>query len=108
MKVETPIDVTAIALALEDKKAEDVEIINVSQKMPLADFYIIATASNPRQLNALVDVAVEAVVKHGGKINHIEGKNKSEDWILIDANHLIIHLFTPLARSQFKLSELYK
>lgn len=92
--------------ALEDKKAEALLVYDVKNKTPLAEYYIIVTANNPRQLNGLYEAIDEVMSKNGYPIHHVEGQRKSKDWILVDAYDIIVHIFSKQARSNYALEEL--
>lgn len=97
----------AVSLAektLIEHKAEDVEIIDVKEKTPFADYYVLATASNIRHLKALCELVEDAFEKEKIKINHIEGKPET-GWILIDAYHVIVNIFTKEERERINISE---
>lgn len=100
----------AVALAakvLDDHKATDIEVIDVKERTPFADYYVIATASNVRQLNALAEIIEEEFEKNKFDVGHIEGKADS-GWILIDAHHVIVNLFTKEERERISLEDLVK
>lgn len=90
---------------LIEHKAEEVEVIDVHEKTPFADFYILATAGNERMLKALKEYVEEACAKNKIDIGHIEGKAET-GWILIDAHHVIINLFTQSERERISLEQL--
>ncbi len=92
---------------LIEHKAEDVEIIDVKEKTPFADYYVLATASNIRHLKALCELVEDAFEKEKIKINHIEGKPET-GWILIDAYHVIVNIFTNEERERINISEVLK
>ncbi len=90
---------------LNEHKAEDVVVIDVKEKTPFADFYVLATAINERHLNALTELVEDAFEKEKIKINHIEGKPET-GWILIDAFHVIVNIFTKEERERINISDL--
>lgn len=90
---------------LEDHKAEDVVVIDVKEKTPFADYYVLATATNNRQLNALAEIVEDELEKAKFPVGHIEGKPES-GWILIDAHHVIINIFSREERERISLDEL--
>ncbi len=92
---------------LIEHKAEDVEIIDVKEKTPFADYYVLATASNIRHLKALCELVEDAFEKENIEINHIEGKPET-GWILIDAYHVIVNIFTNEERERINISEVLK
>ena len=87
-------ELTKLAVAaLEDRKAEDVTVIDISEISPIADYFIIANGTNQNQLQAMRDAADEALYKAGVKVQQIEG-NQSSTWILMDYGDIIIHIFS--------------
>lgn len=97
--------VSLVEKVLNEHKAENIITLNVSEKTPFADFYVIATAGNFRHLNALKELVTEELEKNKMSINHVEGKPET-GWILIDAHHVIINLFTKEERERISLDEL--
>ncbi len=95
-----------LAYNLDFHKGEDVKLIDVSSKTPLARFYIFVSASNSRKLNGLKEQALEIIDKSSASINHVEGK--SESWIVIDVNDIVIHVLTSDAREKYRLDYLYQ
>ena len=79
--------------ALEDKKAEDVKVIDIREISPIADFFIIADGMNQNQIQAMRDAVDEALYKADLKVRQVEG-NQSSTWILMDYNDIIIHIFS--------------
>lgn len=87
---------------LDEHKAEDIAVIDVKDKTPFADYYVLATAMNNRQINALKDAIEEEFAKKKFAINHIEGTPES-GWLLIDAYHVIINIFSKEERERISL-----
>ena len=78
--------------ALEDKKAEDICIIDISEISVLADYFIIAGGNNSSQIQAMSDAVDEKLGKAGYPLKQIEGYN-SANWILQDFGDIIVHIF---------------
>ena len=94
-------ELTKLAVAaLEDRKAEDVTVIDISEISPIADYFIIANGTNQNQLQAMRDTADEALYKAGVKVQQIEG-NQSSTWILMDYGDIVVHLFDPEERKNY-------
>lgn len=89
---------------LEDHKAEDIVVIDVREKTPFAEYYVLASAMNIRQINALKDIVEEEFAKKKYAINHIEGTPES-GWLLIDAYHVIINIFSKEERERISLDQ---
>ena len=75
---------TAVA-ALQDKKGEDIRVIDISGVTVIADYFIIASGSNPNQVQALVDNVEEQMYKAGYDDPRVEGYNTAS-WVLLDYN----------------------
>ena len=99
--------VKSVFTELEEKKAEDVTVLDIGQLSTIADYFIIATGANARHLDALRDSAEEVIEKNGGEIRQIEGKGTS-GWILIDCRDFVIHLFDASNRTFYDLARIWK
>ena len=93
--------------ALEDKKAEDVKVIDIREISPIADFFIIADGMNQNQIQAMRDAVDEALYKADLKVRQGEG-NQSSTWILMDYNDIIIHIFSKEDRLFYDLERIWK
>ncbi|MGN1157119.1 MAG: ribosome silencing factor [Agathobacter sp.] len=93
--------------ALEDKKAEDIKVIDIHEVSSIADYFIIANGSNQNQLSAMQDAVDEAMYKSGLHARQIEG-NQNSAWILIDYNDVIVHLFSKEDRLFYDLERIWK
>ena len=93
--------------ALEEKKASDITIIDISKLSVLADYFIIASADNIRQTTALCD-NVEDILGHAGyEPKQIEGRS-SANWILMDYRDVIIHIFDKENRLFYDIERIWK
>lgn len=93
--------------ALEDVKAQDIQVIDVREKHSLTDYMIIATGTSNRQINAMLEKVREAVKKQGAQPLGEEGKGDS-DWVLLDMDDVIVHMMTSNARQFYDLERLWK
>ena len=91
---------------LNDNKAIEVISINLKDKTSIADFMIIATGNSSRHIQALSEILVNELKKKGINNCHIEGRN-SNDWKLIDAIDIIIHIFHPDKRKFYDLERMW-
>ena len=92
--------------ALEDVKAQDIQVIDVREKHSLTDYMIIATGTSNRQINAMAEKVREAVKAKGAQPLGEEGKGDS-DWVLLDLNDVIVHMMTAAARQFYDLERLW-
>lgn len=93
--------------ALEDKKAEDITIIDISEVFVLADYFIIADGSNRNQVQAMADSAEEALGRAGYDAKQIEGY-QSANWILMDYKDIIVHVFSKEDRAFYDLERIWR
>lgn len=92
---------------LDDNKALDITIINLSDKTSFADHMIIASGTSQRHLLALGDYLKIATHKRGKSYARIEGKENGADWILVDLGNIIVHLFRPETRQLYDLESMW-
>ena len=97
---------TAVA-ALQDKKGEDIRVIDISGVTVIADYFIIASGSNPNQVQALVDNVEEQMYKAGYDDPRVEGY-KTASWVLLDYNDVIVHVFSQDDRLFYDLERIWR
>lgn len=93
--------------ALEDKKAEDVKIIDIGGVSTIADYFIIANGNNQNQLQAMRDAVEEDLYKAGYPVKQVEG-NSNSSWILMDYTDIIVHVFSKEDRLFYDLERIWK
>jgi len=91
---------------LSDRQAEDIVQIDISKVSAFADYFVIATAGNVRQLNALIDTLDRELKAAGVEMSPQEGEPDS-GWVLLDFDGVIVHLFSPEQRAFYRLEELW-
>lgn len=92
--------------ALDEKKGEDIRIIDISQVSTIADYFIIANGNSNSQVNALVDNIEEQMGKAGFDCKQREGYNTGA-WVLLDFGDVIIHVFDKENRSFYNLERIW-
>lgn len=95
------------ALAAEDKIAQDVVAIDVSDHLPLTDVFVIASASNERQVGAIVDEVQEKLRDAGVKPIRREGEREGR-WVLLDFGDIVVHVQHTDEREYYQLERLWK
>lgn len=101
-------DMAMIALtALEEKKAEDIKVIDISDITVIADYFIIANGNNSPHVQALVDAAQEALLKQNYSPKRIEGI-RNTNWVLMDYGDIIIHIFSKEDRLFYDLERIWR
>ena len=91
---------------LNNNKAVEITSINLKDKTSIADFMIIASGNSSRHIQALSEILVDKLKKKGIHNCRLEGKN-SNDWKLIDAIDIIIHIFHPKKRKFYDLEKMW-
>ncbi len=92
--------------ALDEKKGEDIRIIEISQISIMADYFIIANGSNLSQIQAMVENVREKMQQAGFEIKRIEG-NRSSTWILLDYGDVVVHVFDTEDRLFYDLERIW-
>ena len=93
-------------LALEDKKGEDIRVIDISGISIMADYFIIANGSNPSQVQALVDNTEDKLSEGGYHVKRIEGSRNST-WVLMDYGDIVVHIFDKEDRLFYDLERIW-
>ncbi len=92
--------------ALAEKKAEDIQVIDISGISVLADYFVIANGANQHQTEAMCDAVEEELAKAGVSIKQIEG-NRNSSWILMDFSEIIVHVFSKEDRLFYDLERIW-
>ena len=101
------IDIVAKAVrALDDKKAEEIKVIKISELTVMADYFIIANGNSNTHVRALAEEVEYALNQAGEKPRNIEGR--STGWILLDYGSVMVHVFTPRDRDYYNLERLWQ
>ena len=93
--------------ALEDKKAGDIKVIDISGVSVLADYFIIADGSNVNQVQAMVDNVDEVLGRAGYECKQMEGYGTG-GWILMDYGDIIVHAFCREERLFYDLERIWR
>ena len=91
---------------LNDNKAVEVQSINLKDKTSIADFMIIASGNSSKHIQSLSEILVNELKKKGIENCRLEGR-ESNDWKLIDAIDIIIHIFHPEKRKFYDLERMW-
>ncbi len=101
-------EMTKLAIqALADKKAEDIQIIDISEVSVIADYFIIANGTNRSQIQALSDNVEETLGRAGFPAKQIEGYNTA-NWVLLDFGDIIVHVFDKENRLFYDLERIWR
>ncbi len=94
-------------LALEEKKAEDIRVIDISRVSVIADYFIIANGTNTSQIQAMADEVEEQLYKAGYPLKQKEGYHNA-NWVLMDFGDIIVHIFDKENRLFYDLERIWK
>jgi ribosome-associated protein len=96
----------AIAGAAENKKASNVVILDVGDLLGITEFFVIVSASNPRQLDTVLD-EVHRVLKAEGRAPLRREGTASDGWAVLDYGDVVVHVFTEVQRDYYDLERLW-
>ncbi|MEP0807174.1 MAG: ribosome silencing factor [Chloroflexota bacterium] len=92
--------------ALEDKKGEDILLLDIKGVATFTDYFILCNGTSDRMLDALAKGVLEATKAHFKKKSRIEGESR-EGWLVLDFGDVVVHLFSPDMRAYYDLEELW-
>jgi len=94
--------------AAQAKKAQDVTVLEMDQESPsFTDYFLIASGSNPRQIQAICDEVEQRLERVGLRPVSLEGYKQAE-WVLLDYVDFVVHVFSEKARKYYDLERLWK
>ena len=95
-----------LATAMNDKKGEEVRVLDLHGVCGFADYFVLATGGSDRHVRALADAAIDTAARKGAKTLGIEGKAVGR-WVLVDLGDVVVHVFSEDAREYFGLERLW-
>ncbi|MET3699314.1 ribosome-associated protein [Bacillus oleivorans] len=95
-----------VVKAADDKKANDLMILNMQGLSPVADYFVIGHGNSDRQVQAIVKEIKDQVYENGLSIKRLEGYDEAK-WILIDLGEIVVHIFQKDERSYYNLERLW-
>jgi ribosome-associated protein len=101
-----PKSIAAAVKAAEDKKANNLVVLDLRKAAGFTDYFVICSGTNSRQIRAIADGVMEALAADGDKPAHVEGYDRSE-WVLLDYFDFIVHVFAPETRAFYDLERLW-
>ena len=94
--------------AAEAKKATDIKVLDLTGITSFADFFVICTGANARQIQAISDEVNLQLKRQAGELPiSVEGYNQAE-WVLADYGDLLVHIFSPKSRDYYDLERLWR
>lgn len=98
---------TIAAKAADEKKAEDIAVIDVSDMLAITDVFVVASADNERQVGSIVEEVEAEMTEAGFEPKRREG-NRENRWVLLDYGILVIHIQRQPEREFYGLDRLYR
>ena len=96
-----------VVATLEELKAVDIKVIDVSGLNPLTDCFVIASGNSSRHVRSMADKLVERAKAAGTPPLGVEGTREGQ-WVLVDLNDVVVHLMQPQARAFYNLEKLWE
>ncbi len=93
--------------AIEDRKGEDIRVLDISGVSVMADYFIIANGNNKNQVQAIADNVNEAMLENKVGLKQTEGYNTA-GWILMDYGDIIVHIFSKEERLFYDLERIWR
>jgi ribosome-associated protein len=91
---------------LEEKKGEEITVLDISQVSSFSDYFIICNGTSDRMLKSLSDTVIETSKKNYSVHGRLEGRPE-DGWVLVDLGDVIVHLFSPDQRDYYQLEQLW-
>lgn len=95
-----------VIASLEDDKAEEIVTIDLRGRSSIADYMVICSGRSSRQVGAIAEKLMERLKEDFGRNCKIEGKDQG-DWVLIDTQDVIVHVFRPEVREFYQLEKMW-
>lgn len=95
-----------VLTSLDDDKAEEIVTIDLRGRSSIADYMVICSGRSSRQVGAIAEKLTERLKEDFGRICKIEGKDQG-DWVLIDTQDVIVHVFRPEVREFYQLEKMW-
>jgi ribosome-associated protein len=94
-----------VEIAVE-KKCQDILLLDVHERTVLADYFLVCTARNRRQLHAVAEAVAKDAPRPARGSRHVEGATGGK-WVLVDLGDVVVHVFDPDARAYYDLESLW-
>jgi ribosome-associated protein len=98
--------IKTVIAALEDKKAEDIKVLDIHEISTMSEYFVMASANNVNQVKAIADEVEEKLYEQGAKLIQSEGY-QSARWVLLDFNDIIVHIFHKEDREFYQLERVW-
>ena len=110
MSVDVPSHDLAVlcARSCDDKQATDIAVLPVGDVLAVTEYFVVASASNPRQVRAITDAVLTQVREATGRGPLRSEGVREQQWVLVDYGDVIVHIFSEETRRFYEIERLYK
>ncbi|MGQ9454307.1 MAG: ribosome silencing factor [Armatimonadota bacterium] len=105
--IETQTKLQIVQEILREKKAENIEVIDVSKRTLIADYFVIASGTSNTHIKAIADGLTIDGKQRGLKKDRIEGYKEAR-WVLVDYGDIVVHIFAPEERAYYDIESLWQ
>ena len=96
-----------IAGFAQDKRGEDIFVLDMRKVVNFCDYFVVCTGSSDRRVRAIADGVDEGLAKYGLKVRYRHGLQESK-WVLLDTGDIVVHIFVPELREFYGLEHLWQ
>ena len=96
------------ARACDDKQATDIAVLPVGDVLAVTEYFVVASASNPRQVRAITDAVLKQVREAVGRGPLRSEGVREQQWVLVDYGDVVVHVFSEETRRFYEIERLYK
>jgi ribosome-associated protein len=106
-KLSTEEKLSVVKSALGDRKAEDIEELDLRGRTIIADYFVVASGTSNVHIRSIADGVIEKMKKRGIRPDRIEGYQEAK-WVLVDYGDVIVHVFAMEERSFYDIESLWR